>query len=141
MNYYALLWTVCALLPAVWLLSAASRLWSNYRLAKRIGLPIIVIPVDPMSPLWMVVNQLLKPYLDFILGRLPWGSGYFSRVAYQYWEVAEKARIFLELGDAFTLVTTGRNMVYVCNAEAFVNIMQRKNDFLRPPELMGQCRV
>jgi hypothetical protein len=53
------------------------------------------------------------------------------------WEFRDKYRMHEELGDAVIQVSAGRNWLYICNAEATNDIFKRREDFDRPPDLLG----
>jgi hypothetical protein len=122
----------------IWL---AHRLITNYAIARRVGVPVVVIPVDPESPLWMLTSDCLGPFMDRVLSWIPFGSGSFTRYAHRGLDVHDRAKSFLELGDAFILVTTGENWLYVCNAETVAEMLQRRKEFERPLEIMGTCEI
>ena len=107
----------------------AYRLASNHAAARHVGVPVVVVPVNLQSPLWMLTSDYLESYIDRVLSRIPFGSGSFTRYAHRGWDVRDRAKLFLELGDAFIPITTGNNWLYVCNAEAFAQLLQRRNEF------------
>ena len=135
------LWSALLLLPATYLIWLAHRLITNYAIARRVGVPVVVIPVDPESPLWMLTSDYLSPFTDRLLSWIPFGSGSFTRYAHRGWDVHDRAKSFLELGDAFILVTTGKNWLYVCNAETVAEMLQRRKEFERPLEIMGTFKI
>jgi len=59
-----------------WILSNLFALFSNYRLARNCGLPIVITPANPDNLIWMIFNQLIRPYLKAILPDAVWY--YFS---------------------------------------------------------------
>lgn len=132
------LWSALLLLPISWVAWTAYHLASNYAVASRVGVPLIVVPVNPESPVWMLVSDYLGSYIDRVLSWIPFGSGSFTRYAHRGWDVHDRAKTFLELGDAFILVTTGKNWLYICNADMLVELLQRKSEFRRPLEIMGE---
>lgn len=132
------LWSLLLLLPFTWVLWTLYCLTSNYVVARRVGAPIIVVPVNPESPAWMLVSDYLGPSIDRVLSWIPFGSGSFTRYAHRGWDVHDRAKTFLELGDAFILVTTSKNWLYVCNAETLTELLQRRTEFKRPLEIMGK---
>lgn len=131
------LWSALLLAPVTYLVWLAHRLTTNYLIAHRVGIPVVVIPVDPESPAWMLTSDYLGPFIDRVLSWIPFGSGSFTRYAHRGWDVHDRAKSFLELGDAFILVTAGKNWLYVCNAETVPELLQRRKEFERPLELMG----
>jgi len=135
------LWSALLLLPVTYLIWLAHRLITNYAIARRVGVPVVVIPVDPESPLWMLTSDYLGPFTDRVLSWIPFGSGSFTRYAHRGWDVHDRAKSFLELGDAFILVTTGKNWLYVCNAETVAEMLQRRKEFEGPLEIMGTFKI
>ena len=98
---------------------AGYRLASNYAIARRVGIPLIIVPFNPESPVWMLMSDFVGPYINHMLSWISFGSGSFTRYAHRGWDVHDRAKSFLELGDVFILITTGKNWLYVCNAETF----------------------
>ena len=86
----------------------------------------------------MLASDYLGPYIDHVLSLFPFGSGSFTRYAHRGWDIRDRAKTFLELGDAFILVTTGKNWLYICNAETLTELLQRRSEFSRPLEIMGK---
>lgn len=132
-------WLAVLSLPVLGIVYTVGCLLSNYLAARKVGVPVIVVPVNPESPFWMLISDAFGSYIDYALSWIPIGSGTFARYAHRGWDVHDKAKTFEELGDTFILVTTGKNWLYVCNADAFTEILQRRADFKRPLEIMGSC--
>jgi hypothetical protein len=132
------LWSSILVLPIAWIAWNVYRLTANYATTRRVGVPLVVLPINPESPAWMLVSELLWPYITAVLSWLPLGSGSFLRYGHRGWDVQDRAKSFLELGDAFILVTTGKNWLYICNAETITEMLHRKNEFRRPLEIMGE---
>jgi hypothetical protein len=133
------LWATLLLLPVTSLTWLLYRLATNYSAALPIGIPIVVIPVNPESPLWMLTSDTLGPLFYPIFKLLPFQwARWFVRYAPRGWDVKDKAKTFLELGDAWVLVTTGNNWLYVCNAESVSEMLVRRKEFERPLEIMGR---
>lgn len=122
------------LLPTAYILHSWYCLLLNYLTARKIGVPLVVIPISHENPLWMLVDK--KIFIP-LFKRFPFGSGSFTRYNWRGWEFEDKNRSHLELGDVFVLVTPGRNWLYLCNAEALLDVFQRRADFPRPLELFG----
>jgi hypothetical protein len=96
------------LVPIVlFLLSTASNLARNYRIARKVGLPIIIVPISPENPLWMILGRYILPVVQYI----PFGNGHFSRFCHIGWEFDEKSRAFLDFGDALMFATPGKNWI------------------------------
>ncbi|KAF2122171.1 cytochrome P450 monooxygenase-like protein [Lophiotrema nucula] len=127
------------LLPLGVFVSSLWGVFRNYRAARTIGLPIIILPISLTNLLWMMLVRHVMPLLE----RLPFGSGYFTRFCYTGWEFKDKSRAHVEFGDAFTSVTPGKNWVYLCNADAVTEIIrrERQGEFARPVEMLAMLDV
>lgn len=130
----SVLWSILLLL----LLFFASAIWHlarNYREGREVGLPIIIVPISPENPIWMILARYLIPILQYV----PFGKGYFTRFCHLGWEFDDKARAHLELGDAFMFVTPGKNWIYLCIADTAHDVIrrERQGDFARSGELMA----
>ena len=121
-------------LPTAWVLYSWYCLLINYMIARRIGVPLVVIPTSHENPLWMIVDE--KVFVP-LFQRLPLGSGNFTRYNWLGWEFADKNKSHLEMGDGFVVVTPGTNWLYLCNAEELIDVFQRRNGFPRPLEIFG----
>ena len=123
-----------ALSPLAWIAYCAYHLGANYLVATRIGVPIIIIPISPDNPLWVIGGKYFMPLFEW----LPFGNGNFTRFCRHGWQVYDRCNAHLELGDAFVAVTPGQNWLYVSNAESAAEILKRKQDFPRPLENLGK---
>ena len=111
-----------------------SRLLLNYRAARKTGLPLIVLPFDCGSPLWLIIDRKIVR----LVRRVPFGSGTFTRFNWRGWEIWDRYKAHEQLGDAIFFVTPGKNYLQLCDAEAVSEIFQRRADFPRPPESTGK---
>lgn len=89
-------------------------IYRNYVLAQSINLPIVISPVDPFNPLWIIS----RPYLNPLLSRLPAGLSLFTRYNYLGWVWRDKNYLHSILGPAFIIVTPGENQLIVGDANA-----------------------
>ncbi|TVY89990.1 11-oxo-beta-amyrin 30-oxidase [Lachnellula willkommii] len=110
----------------------------NYLRARKISIPLRVIPISHENLLWMVVDK--KIFIP-LFERLPSGTGNFTRFNWRGWEFTDKYRSHFEMGDLFMLVTPGRNWLYVCSPDILLDVFQRKSDFPRPLELFEMVNV
>ncbi|KAL8837432.1 MAG: hypothetical protein Q9170_002516 [Blastenia crenularia] len=138
MTLYLFLAVVLILPPAAWILYSWYCLWQNYQIARKIGVPLIIIPISHENPLWMVVD---KKFFIPLFERFPFGTGTFTRYNWRGWEFADKSKSHEELGDVFVVVTPGRNWLYLCNAEALLDVFQRRTDFPRPLEIFEMVNI
>jgi cytochrome P450 len=128
------------LLPVVlFVVSTAWSLLRNYAIARKVGLPIVIVPISPENPLWMLLARCVLPILQYV----PFGNGHFSRFCHIGWEFDEKARAHVEFGDAFMFATPGKNWIYLCDADAIHDIIKRERsgEFARPVELLAMLDV
>lgn len=127
---------VLSLYPA-WYLGSLLR---NYLSARRYGLPMVIMPLSPASPLWFMFSRPLHDLASAVgLGRR------LTRMTYLGWEADEKCRPFVEFGGtdgrpapAIVQVTPGYNWISVADpgAIAYVFANERKGSFTRPHEVV-----
>ncbi|KAL3473124.1 cytochrome P450 [Aspergillus californicus] len=120
-----------------WALYSALCLINNVRRVQKIGIPYHVIPASPNNPLWI----LLEPLIFFILGLLPFQFGRINHYARRTWQFADKAESHLRMGGAWAIATPAEVFVYICDAEAIIDIIARRADFVRPIELYAPFNV
>lgn len=127
----------------LWLLSSslAYLLYSlfclalNHRTASRIGVPLVIIPISPENPLWMLFGNKITSLIQSIFG-----ESHFTRFAIRGWIYYDKNRAALEFGGCFAFVTPDKIWFYVCDREVLSDVVQRSREFPRPLELLCQCR-
>ena len=105
-----------------WTLYGVYCLAVNYYHARKTGLPLVFLPIDSGNPLWMAIDTRILPFFRY----LPWGFKNFIRFNWRGWEIQDRYKAHLELGDAFVFVTSGKNWLQLCNAEAIADIFARK---------------
>ena len=71
----------CLALTAAWTLWNIYLITANYVTARKIGLPILICPVDTFNPLWLLARPVVAPTLR----HLPFGLGEFARYSYIGW--------------------------------------------------------
>ncbi|MCJ1260725.1 hypothetical protein MMC22_000587 [Lobaria immixta] len=125
---------VIPLTYVAWSLFSLAR---NYTIAREIGVPLIVLPISPLNPIWMLVEKFFIP----ILRMLPFGSGNFTRYQRLGWEFDDRSKTHEELGDAYMAVTPGKNWLYICDHEAISDLLHRRNEFKRPLEILDMLNV
>ena len=91
----------------------------NYLVARRIGLPIRVIPFDHTNPLWLAVDRKVLSYVKRLPGFL--GDNSFTRYNFRAWEMYDRLRPHQEMGDAFIIVTPARIWFYRMHLPLFLN--------------------
>ncbi|KAI0098617.1 cytochrome P450 [Nemania sp. FL0031] len=111
-------------------------LWQNYQSARKLGVPLRILPISHGNPLWMLVDKRVVP-----LARRFLGDCSFTRYNWRGWEVDDKCRSHIEMGDVYMQVTPGKNWLYVCNPESLLDVFRRRSDFPRPLEIYQMLNV
>lgn len=114
----------------------ATCLASNYAKVRRLGVPIILIPISTMNVLWIIIQPFVIALFEFCFG-----SSKFTRFGTRDWHFREKARHHIEFGDVWALVTPGQVWLHVANPDTIVDIFQRRTQFTRPVELYQMLNV
>ncbi|KAH7000343.1 cytochrome P450 monooxygenase-like protein [Ilyonectria destructans] len=112
---------------------------SNYSIAKRIGLRTVIVPGNLTSPVWL----LLGPRLAALERWLNGGQNRLLRYGWLGFDFKEKARVHLEMGDAFVIVTPGKNYVYLADSVAINHVFQteRRGDYVQPHEAVDMLSI
>ena len=103
-------------------------LLQNYKIAKRIGVPTIIIPFSLDEPLWVLLRPLFAwvQYLPFNLGS--W---------YLYTELGfptlDKTDTHSRLGDTFVLVSPKVNHIVTAYPSAVQQIYRKYKTWIKPP--------
>ena len=119
----------------------ASSLWtlffvtSNYNIARRIGLPVIISPVSALNPIWLLTYRTFPAVLS--LRHLPFGLGRWARCTAMGWTFQDKHALHDERGPVFTIVTPGVNEVTVADPQATHYILSRRKEFIKPAVMYG----
>lgn len=111
---------------AILLVYDGQRLVSNYVAARRLGIPIIVLPVSFENPIW----GLLMPYFAWVQD-LPFGKWY--RYADIGWPTRDGNKTIAELGETFVLVSPARNQIMTAYPPAVDRIYRDKNFVVPSP--------
>lgn len=121
-------------MDTVALIAALLTLWTgwylsfprNYQLARKTGLPILISPVNPANPLWLVLSAMFQPALARYLPSVIYDR---IKVAIYGWEFRCRYTVNTKLGPAFVLVTTARNEIWIADPEMAYAVLVRRNDF------------
>lgn len=129
------LWMLVVLSTALGL----NNLWGlfrNYQKARKVGVPIRIVIISPLNPIWMLLDRRV---LSFVR-RLPFGLGdnSFTRYNWRGWEVEDRCKTHEELGDAFILCSSYRNTLQIGNPDAVVEMLRRSKDFPHDAQLTGE---
>ncbi|KAK8139321.1 hypothetical protein PG984_002701 [Apiospora sp. TS-2023a] len=139
MAFFSVLGLCLVSLTIAWCIYSWHCLLRNYLVARKIGIPLRLLPMSHGNPFWMLVDRQVVT----LFRKLPLvgGDGNFTRYNWRGWEVREKCRSHLEMGPAWMHVTPGRNWLYVCEPDTLVDIFRRRTDFPRPLELFAMLDV
>ena len=107
----------------------------NYKTARTIGFPIVISPVSPLNPFWILTWRAFPSVLS--LKRLPFGLGTWARCTYMGWSFQDKYALHDELGPIFTIVTPGGNEITVADPEVVDKIFAKRKEFIKPAAMYG----
>ncbi|KAI1428246.1 putative cytochrome P450 [Xylaria sp. FL1777] len=120
----------CLILPLAIALQSGYSLFSNYLLARKLGIRFRVIPISHLNRFWMLVDRKVLHYV-----RKFFGETVFTRYNWMGWELPDRYFSHQELGDAFMLVTPGRNWLYIGHPDIVMEVTRRRDEFPRCVEL------
>jgi cytochrome P450 len=124
-------------LAAAFLIWQISCLWSNFIQARRIGLTVLISPVDPMSPVWLLSQRFILPIAE----RLPFGLGSWTKYSKFGFGFTNKYHLHSGPVPAFTIASPGKNIVMVADAAAVDNITSRRKDFEKSAEMYKPLEI
>lgn len=118
------------LLPILlWTLTYPTRLLQNYLSARRTGLPLVICPIHPNNPIWMLLSVPLRPYLRRIL---PPPLFLRLNMSIYGWEFGEKYHPHAVYGKNFIYVTCGSNEINIAEPELAAEVLRRTpKDFVQ----------
>ena len=108
----------------------------NYNAARKVGFPIVISPVSPLNPLWILTSRAFPRILS--LRHLPFGLGKWARCTYIGWTFQDKHALHDELGPIFVVVTPSGNEVTVADHQAAHTILSRRKEFIKPAVMYGR---
>ncbi|KAF7943631.1 uncharacterized protein EAE97_005702 [Botrytis byssoidea] len=130
--------TLLLLPPRTWGARNIYKLYQNYISPKKIGVPIIILPLSPQNPIWMLLADIIVPLFQKLSITRSWPLIRFGRRA---WGFKDKAQIHLEIGDIFIMVTADKNVLYIYDADTLNEVLLRRNEFKRPREVLEMLNV
>lgn len=130
---------VVLLLTLAYTLYSSICLLRNYISARKIGVPVRIIPIDHINPLWTLVNQRVV----FLLRRLPFGLGNNNITKYNYlgFEIPLRWKSHEQMGDAFILCSPSRNWLYMGNPDDITAMLKRNTEFPHNSELTAMLDI
>ncbi|KAH7144394.1 cytochrome P450 [Dactylonectria estremocensis] len=112
---------------------------SNHAIAKPTGLRIIIVPGDLTNPVWWLLGPRLAALERWITG----GENRLLRYGWLGFDFKGKARVHLEMGDAFIIVTPGKNYLYLADSVAISHVFEteRHGDYMQPHEAVEMLSI
>ena len=123
-------WLSIVSIPILAIFAARTyRLLVNYFEARKLGIPIIVIPFSWQDDLWMLVHPHLRPFRNvpglrnlYIFSSHSWAQDH-RHVPHQ------------KYGDVFAVVSPGCNEIVVNDPIACVEVQSHYKTWIKPPPL------
>ncbi|KAI1764735.1 hypothetical protein GGR53DRAFT_492930 [Hypoxylon sp. FL1150] len=114
-------------------------LFRNFLTARKLGVPVRIILVDHINPLWLVFD---RPVLSLVK-RLPFGLGNnsFTRYNFRGWEIPDRYYSHHEMGDAYILVSPRNIWLYLADPDAIVDLWRRGKEFPREVSVTGESFI
>ncbi|KAH8772005.1 putative cytochrome P450 [Diaporthe sp. PMI_573] len=131
------LWSLA--LGATWTAYNVYCLYCNYQEARKIGIPIRIIPIDHLNRLWLLLDKKIVGLVKTLPGIL--GNNNFTRFNYRGWHEKDGTAAHDEMGEAFVLVTPSHNWIHLADPEAIMDLYRRGKDFPRWVEITQMLDV
>jgi hypothetical protein len=122
--------TILLGLSTAYILSNIYSLYSNYRIARASGVPVIVCPVYPDNIIWIIIKVPLRPILKRILPTF-----IFERINISIfgWEFLDKFDFHSRVGPTFCLATPGNVEFWIADPEVAQVVLAKRKEFVQPP--------
>ncbi|KIW08316.1 uncharacterized protein PV09_01235 [Verruconis gallopava] len=102
----------------------------HYRIAKRVGLPVLVTPVNPFSPVWWFLGSLLFPLMRRVPLQIIQDWAMFGDIG---WPFGDRGQVHKRYGPTFLIVTPGGSNLVTSDPKTIEECLRRTNAFLKPP--------
>jgi cytochrome P450 len=108
----------------------AINLLRNYVIARKLHLPIIIVPVCWQDTWWL----LLGPQFSF-LKNLPFGLGNWFSYSLIGWALHDRYKTHEQLGPAFIVVSPAKNEIFVSDPVACEELLSKWKVWTKNPDL------
>ena len=108
----------------------------NYNAARKIGFPIVISPVTPLNPFWILTTKIFPSVL--LLRYLPFRLGTWAKCTHMGWPFQDKYALHADIGPVFTLVTPGGNEITVADPCTAHTIFTKRKEFIKPAIMYGE---
>jgi cytochrome P450 len=123
-----LLWLIG--LPTLFILARRTyRLFVNYRVAQKLNVPIIVLPISWQDDIWLLCWE----YFTW-LKRIPFVEPWFDYTRFS-WTQTFRFQPHLKYGDAFAIVAPGGVELIVNDGQAVLDIQTKYRVWARPASI------
>lgn len=112
--------TLLFLAPVAFALWNLHCLHRNYQLAKKMGVPIVIIFASGDNPIWHFTSGYVLPIIKFIFGEID-----LVKYGAPGWENRTRYKIRDDYGDAVMHVSPGYNWLYLADADAINDVFRR----------------
>lgn len=113
-----------------WNLLRAYKLYRNYLSARKLGIPIVLLPISWQDDLWVLTWYWFK-WINYLPNFLSWWFDY-SRFA---WPQELRHHPHEKYGDVFVLVAPGANEIIVNDPQASFEVQAHYKQWLKPEPL------
>ncbi len=118
------------LIPVLAFIATRTYAWIvNYLQARKLGIPIVLIPFSWQDAFWIIVHPYLRP-----LRNVP-GLRNTIKFGYHSWAQDERYHPHQEYGDIFAVVSPATTEIYTNDPILAVEIQSHYRTWLKPPPL------
>ena len=116
--------------------SQLANLIQNYRIARRLRLPILITPVSWQNPLWVLVGRRFS-----FLKSLPFNLGAWTQYSLLGWQMHDNYHMHEKLGPAFVIVSPQKNVIIVGDAETASDVLTNWRSYVKANDLYNMFNI
>ncbi|EER23834.1 hypothetical protein CPC735_052040 [Coccidioides posadasii C735 delta SOWgp] len=105
------------------------KLLQNYQRARKIGLPIVFVPVDQSNILWIIISPIVRPLLKRYLPRFIYNRIVICIFGHEFHEKLEPFKNFVGGQKTYTLITLRGLEIWTCDPDVSMDVLRRPKDF------------